>query len=104
MPDGMVSRTLERAGALRRLPVARLVALGELVMLLREHTQKLAPHERRRLIELVRRGRGRPSSLSARERRELFSLLAKTEPRVFLNHAVQKLTGVPVKGRRRGRR
>jgi hypothetical protein len=103
MPNAMVSRTLERVGALRRLPAARLLALAELVVLLREHMNKLEPHERRRLFELVRQGRGRPSSLSARERRELTSLLAKTEPRAFLNRAVQKVTGVPVTGRRRGR-
>lgn len=100
----MVSRTLERVSVVRRIPVARLLAVAELVRLMHEHTQKLAPHERRRLIELIRQGRGRPSSLSAKERNELFALVAKTEPRAFVNHAVEKFTGVPVSGRRRGRR
>lgn len=103
MAGGLVSRTLGSAGALRRLPAARVIALAELVVLVREHMSKLEPQERRRLAELVRRGRGRPSSLSARERRELTGLLAKTEPRLFLNRAVQKVTGVPVPKRGRGR-
>jgi hypothetical protein len=104
MANPILSRSLGRVGALRRLPVARVLALAELVVLAREHLNKLEPHERRRLVELVRRGRGRPSTLSARERRELTGLVAKTEPRAFVNRAVQKVTGVPVSGRRRGRR
>ncbi len=99
----MISRTLERIGPLRRLPVARLLVLAELITLAREHTNKLEAHERRRLVELVRRGRGRPSSLSTKERRELMGLVAKTEPRAFVNRAVQKVTGVPVPGGRRRR-
>jgi hypothetical protein len=104
VPNPLVSRTLGRVSALRRLPVARLLAVAELVVLVREHVNKLEPHERRRLAELIRRGRGRPSSLSARDRHELTSLLAKTEPRAFVNRAVQQVTGVPLSGRRRGRR
>lgn len=90
--------------ALRRLPVARLLAVAEIVVLAREHLQKLEPHERRRLAELVRHGRGRPSNLSSKERRELGSLLAKVEPRAFVQNAVAKVTGVPVAGKRRGKR
>ena len=104
MANQLLTRGLGRIGLLRRLPVARVLALAELAVLAREHMNKLAPHERHRLVELVRRGRGRPSSLSARDRRELTALLAKTEPRVFVNSAVQKITGVPVTGRRRARR
>jgi hypothetical protein len=89
---------------LRKLPLARALAVAELIVLLREHMTKLEPHERRRLIELVRRGRGRPRSLSARERRELTELLAKTEPRAFVNRAVQKVTGVSVPSRGKGKR
>ena len=89
---------------LRRVPVARLVAVAEIVVLAREHINRLEVHERRRLVELVRQGRGRPTNLSARERRELGSLLAKIEPRAFVQTAVAKVTGVPVPGRRRDRR
>jgi len=83
--------------------VARLVAVAEIVVLAREHFNRLEPHERRRLVELVRHGRGRPANLSARERRELGSLLAKVEPRAFVQAAVAKVTGVPVAGKRRGK-
>jgi hypothetical protein len=79
---------------LRRVPAARLIALGELVLLAREHVARLEPHERRRVIELLRRGRGRPSRLSARERRELMELVAKAEPRLFARTAITKLRPV----------
>ena len=84
--------------------MARMLAVAELVVLVREHMTKLEPHERRRLLELVRRGRLRPRSLSPKDRRELAELLAKTEPRAFVNRAVQKVTGVPVPSRKKGRR
>jgi hypothetical protein len=90
-------------GALRKLPVARLLAAAELLVLAREHLNKLEPQERRRVVELVRRARGRPRTLSARERRELAELVRKVEPRAFAKGAVQKLTGVPVAGKDRRR-
>jgi hypothetical protein len=83
---------------LKGFPVARLLALGELLLLAREHVTRLEPQERRRVLELVRRGRGRPSRLSGRERKELASLIAKAEPRLFARNAAKKL--VPF-GRRR---
>lgn len=104
MANPLITRTLGRVGALRRLPVARLVAVAEIVVLAREHINKLDPHERRRLVELVRHGRGRPTNLSAKERRELASLLAKIEPRAFVQSAVAKVTGVPIGTKRRGKR
>lgn len=73
------------------MPVARLVVLTELTMLAREHFGKLEPQDRRRVIELLRRGRGRPSNLTTRERRELVKLLAKSEPRLFARAAALKL-------------
>lgn len=87
--------------AFRGLPVARALAAAELVVLVRQHVDKLEPHERRRVLELLRRARGRPSALSKRERRELASLVAKVEPRVFVGTAVGKLTGLPVPSRKR---
>lgn len=76
---------------LRGIPVARLLAIGELLLLAREHVTRLNPQERRRVLELVRRGRGRPSRLSGRERRELAMLIAKAEPRMFARTAAKKL-------------
>jgi predicted ArsR family transcriptional regulator len=104
MRNQLISRTIARAGPLRRLPVARLLALAEVAVLAREHMNKLDPHDRRRLAELVRQGRGRPSSLSGKDRRELSALVAKLEPRVFVHRAVEKVTGVPVPGRGRRKR
>jgi len=90
----MFNRTLARAGALRRLPLARLLALAEIALLAREHVAKLEPHERRRIRELVVRGRGRPSNLTPRERSELAMLVAKTDPKLFARNALKKLNPI----------
>jgi hypothetical protein len=94
MANSMFNRTLGRAGALRRLPIARLLALAEIAMLAREHVGKLQPHERQRIRELVVRGRGRPSNLTQRERSELAMLLAKTDPKLFARTALRKLSPI----------
>jgi hypothetical protein len=97
----MAGASPSRLAALRKLPVARLLALAELAVLVREHYSKLQPHERQRILALIRRTRGRPSKLTRRERAELAALLAKTDPRLFLESAVRKVTGVPLPGRSR---
>ena len=101
MPGPLVTRTITSARALRRLPVARLLAVADVLVLAREHFNKLEPHERRRLVEIVKLGRFHRGHLTRRERRELSDLLAKTEPKTFLNRAAQKVTGVPVPKRDR---
>ena len=45
---------------------------------------RLNDKERRRIVEIVRTSKGRPSNLSDRERKELQALLAKVEPRELL--------------------
>jgi hypothetical protein len=92
----LVGRTAEHVPGLRRIPILKLLAIGEIVVLARDHINKLSPAEWRRLIELIRIGRGRPSNLSPRERDELQALVAKAEPRIFAGHAVDKLSPVPV--------
>ena len=87
---------MPRLSWLRRLPVAKLLALGEVLLLVREHAAKLEPAERVRLVELVRRGRGRRRNLSERERDELAALIAKAEPRVLLGKAARKLSPIPL--------
>ena len=77
---------------LRRLPVMKLLALGEIALLARDHVRRLEPGERRRLIALVRKGR----SLSADEREELAGLVAKAEPRRFAGLVADKLSPVPL--------
>jgi hypothetical protein len=57
---------------------AWLLAAGEALLAARDHlARQLTPPERRRLVEIVRSSRGRPSNLSYRERRELRELIGK---------------------------
>ena len=81
---------------LKRVPVLKLLALAEILLLAQDHFERLSPDERRRVVALVRRGRGRPSNLSRRDRDELSDLLAKVEPRVFVGEAADRLSPVPL--------
>ena len=56
-----------------------LVAAAETALITRHHWRRLEPDERRRLIELARKSRGRPSRLSRSERREAAELLEKVD-------------------------
>jgi hypothetical protein len=94
MADSLLTRTVARARVLRTLPIARLIALAEIVLLARQHVTKLTPHERRRIRELVVRGRGRPSNLSAGDRTELAMLVAKAEPKLFARNALRKFSPI----------
>jgi hypothetical protein len=91
-----VGHVAGRIPGVRRIPVLRLLAVGEIVLLAREHIGKLEPHERRRLVELLRRGHGRPQNLSAKDRDELAALVGKAEPRLFAGMAAEKLSPVPL--------
>jgi hypothetical protein len=100
MPPRPLHRTIDRVSrrvpGLKRLPVLRLLALGEVAILAQQHFTRLTPQERRRLVELVRLGRGRRQNLTLREREELSELVAKAAPREFAAQAVQKLSPVPI--------
>jgi hypothetical protein len=91
-----IAHGVQRVPGLKRLPVFKLIAIGEIALLARTHAVKLTPDERRRLVALVRKGRGRPSTLDAGEREELQGLVAKAEPRLFAGEAVNKLSPVPL--------
>ena len=89
---------------LKRLPLFKLLAIAEIGALAAGHVQRLTPAERRRLIELIKIGRGRTGNLTVKERDELAAIVAKTEPRLFAGLAADKLSPVPlprrfVKGR-----
>jgi hypothetical protein len=103
MASGRVSHTVGAAAGkvpgLRRLPVAKLLLAGEVALLARDHLQRLTPPERRRLVVLVRTGRGRRSRLSDSQRRELERLLATLQPRVLMGTAVGRLSPVPLPAR-----
>jgi hypothetical protein len=106
MGPRLIGRAAGRVPGLRRIPIFKLLAVAEIAVLARNHLRRLEPAERRRLFELVRRGRGRTSSLSESEREELSGLVAKVEPRLFAGLAADKLSPVPlprrlIEGRRR---
>ena len=87
-------------------PIVRLLAIGEIALLARTHSPRLDPGERRRFVELLRKGRGRSTNLSESERTEFSELVAKVEPRLFAGLVADKLSPVPlprrvVRGRQR---
>jgi hypothetical protein len=100
MLRGLVNRAIAggatRVPGLRRLPIFKLIAIAEIALLARSHIARLDPTERRRLIELLRKGRGRTTKLSNEERDEFQRLVAKTEPRLFAGAAADKLSPVPL--------
>ncbi len=95
MIRGMVGRRLARRFG-RGVPVVQVWTLGQLALLAGDHVRKLDPTERRRLVALVREGRGRPSRLSDADAHELRRLVAKLEPRLLAGTAVNRLSPVPV--------
>ena len=91
-----IARGASRVPGLRRLPVFKLLAIGEIALLARTHIARLDRKERRRLVELMRKGRGRTRNLTEAERDELQRLVAKTEPRLFAGLAADRLSPVPL--------
>ena len=89
-----LGRAAEHAPGLRRVPVMRLLVLGEVAMLARAHIERLDPPERRRFVVLMRQARGRPSNLNERQRDELQDLIAKADPKLFAREAAEKLSPV----------
>lgn len=90
---------------MRHIPVVRLLALAEIALIAQDHVARLEPRERRRILELVRIGRGRPSRLTNAEREELRKLVAKAEPRLFVGEVAEKFSPVKLPDRIvRGRR
>jgi hypothetical protein len=100
MPSRMTTRLLARGATrvpvLRNLPVLKLVAVAEVALLARDHMGRLDPVERRRLVELVRLGKGRAKNLPEAQREELAALVAKVEPRAFAGLAVDRLSPIPL--------
>jgi hypothetical protein len=87
---------VNRIPGLKRVPVLKLLAAAEIALLARDHLMRLNPQERRRLVELVRIGRGRRRNLSDVEQEELAALIARLEPRLLAGHAVEKLSPLPL--------
>ena len=79
---------------------AWLLAAAEVVVAVRNHvSDRLTTKERKRMVEIVRSSKGRPSNLSDRERRELRALLGKIEP----GELAKKVATSPFAGRVRRR-
>jgi hypothetical protein len=91
-----LGKASERVPGLRRIPVVKVLAAAELAMVARDHVARLSPSERRRLVALVRVGRGRRSRLTDDEREELEGLLAKLQPRLLVGEAIDRLSPVPL--------
>ena len=100
MPSSLMNMSLgkaaERVPGLRRVPVVKLLSAAEVALLARDHLAQLTPRERRRLVGLVRVGRGRRSRLTSAEREELEELMAKLRPRLFVGEAIDRLSPVPL--------
>jgi hypothetical protein len=67
-----------------------------MAMLLQRHLSKLDRAEHRRLFTLLVRSRGWLGSLTAAERLEFVSLVARLEPRLLLGAAVARASPIPV--------
>jgi hypothetical protein len=84
------------AGTMRKMtkavPLARLLTAAQVVMMARSHWHRLETYERRRVLYLVRRGRG----LSIAERAELARLVAKADARLFAGLVAQRFSPVPL--------
>lgn len=86
----------KRIPGLRAIPLARLLVAAEIALLAHDHIEQLEPAERRRIMQLLRKGRGRRRNLTDGERDELAALVAKAEPRLFVGHAAQRFSPVPL--------
>jgi hypothetical protein len=91
-----IGRIAGRVPGLKRLPMLKVLAVGEIALLARDHALRLTGEERRRLVELIREGRGRARNLRPAEREELSALVAKAEPRLFAGLVADKLSPVPL--------
>jgi hypothetical protein len=95
------ARLARRIPIVRRVPIMWVLAVAEAAVATRRHWVDIDPSTRRRLRELVTKSRGRPSNLTAHEKRELRSLVG----RLKLGKLGRELAAVasPVKapGRRR---
>jgi hypothetical protein len=77
---------------------AWLLAAAEALVAVRNHlNDRLDERDRRRLVEIVKTSKGRPSNLDDRERKELQRLLGKVEPRELIKTVARS----GITGRRR---
>ena len=92
---GLISRTATR----RALPITWALVAAQAAMASRRHWQLLNPHERDRVRELVSKSKGRPWTLSSKERKELMEISRKMK----LGRLSRDVAGIAT-GVRKGRR
>jgi hypothetical protein len=88
----LATRVLARAPGLKRLPILRLLALADVVGLARTHAGKLTPAQRRRVVELARKG----TAMTPKQRDELADLVKKAEPRLFAGEVANLVSPLPL--------
>ncbi len=78
---------------------AWLLAAAEIAIAVKDHLdQRLAADDYRRLAEIVRSSKGRPSNLSVRERLELKRIIERIEPTELAKGVAAQASGI-VRGR-----
>ena len=77
---------------IRAIPFFKLFAIAQTVLLMHRHYRNLEAGDRRRLAQVVRKGR----RMNAAERDELRGILAKLEPRAFAAAATDTFSPVNV--------
>lgn len=82
--------------AARGIPLARVLVAAEIAWMAWAHLARLDGAQRRRTLTLLVKSRGRASYLSDAERRELATLVAALEPRLFIGSAARRLSPLPV--------
>jgi len=88
-----------RVPGVRRLPMLQIILVGQVVLLAREHLERLTPRERHRVVVLIRECHGRVDRLPPGERSELRTLVSKVDPRLFAETAVRTLSPLPLPGK-----
>jgi hypothetical protein len=77
---------------LRRMPFFKVLAIAQTVLLARRHFRRLDGQDRRRMRELMMRGR----QITPAERDELRRLLSKLEPGEFAAATANAFSPVPL--------
>ena len=66
---------MNRQAARRAIPIAWVLVFAEAALATKKHWDRLEPGTRRRVAELVRKSKGRPSNLTPAEKQELRGLV-----------------------------
>jgi hypothetical protein len=90
---------ISRMGTRRTMPMMWVLVAAQAAMASRRHWQLLNPHERERMRVIVVKSKGRPWSLSPKERKELMALVRKLR----LGRLGRDVAGIAT-GARKGRR